>query len=135
MRRSMLIILLLGCWLIVPQTAGVAGAQGVASPPSPRPSTSGPQPDWWGVGSPYRWEEVNDQNGHHWLAVWAAQQCYNQQYTPGNLLTCVPIYGCIDSWAWWLKYPESKLGVPETWRNILPGAKNLSNYTASCFYE
>ncbi len=99
----------------------------------PRPST-GLAPLSWASFSPASWEEVYDQNGHHWLADWNVSYCYDQHYTPGDWQTCESGYGCISSWTWWLNNP-SKLGVPETWRSIWPGAQTLSNYIATCYFN
>jgi hypothetical protein len=86
---------------------------------------------WWATTNPYRWEYVE---GGHWLAVWSGTHGYDQHFVPGDWQTCFSGYGCIDSWTWWLLYPESKLGVPSTWRSVWPGAKNLNNYIATCWY-
>lgn len=91
----------------------------------------GQEPEWWATTHPYRWEYVE---GGHWLAVWSGTYGHNQHFVPGDWQTCFSGYGCISSWTWWLLYPESKLGVPSTWRSVWPGAQNLSNYIATCWY-
>ncbi len=106
-----------------------AAPAAIAQQPANRPGP--PQPQWWATTHPYRWEYVE---GGHWLAVWGGTDGYDQHYVPGDWQTCFSGYGCIDSWTWWLKYPESKLGVPSTWRSTWPGATNLNNYIATCWY-
>jgi hypothetical protein len=90
---------------------------------------------YWVNAHSYRWEEVNDNGDTHWLAVWRLWWCYDQQFVPGYLLTCWSGWECIDNWTWWLHHPESKLGVPSTWRGIQPGAQNLSNYLATGYFD
>lgn len=101
------------------------------TPTATKPRPSGPQPLWWATTHPYRWE--NPSPGE-WLAVWGGSDGHDQHYVPGDWQTCASGHGCIDSWTWWLQYPESKLGVPSHWRSIWPGAKNLNNYIATCWY-
>ena len=91
---------------------------------------SPPGPRWWGTVYAYNWE--NPSPGE-WLAVWRWAEGHDQHYVPGDWQTCGSGYGCIGNWTWWQIYPESKLGVPSTWRSIWPGATSISNYTALCW--
>lgn len=107
-----------------------------AQEPQPKILPDSPQPrGGYVTAHPYRWEKVIDNNGTHWLAVWSGTYGHNQHYVPGDWQTCYSGYGCISSWTWWLSNPESKLGVPGTWRSIHPGAKNLNNYTATVYMQ
>ena len=129
--KLVLLFMLLVLLLIV----GLSAALAQEPPPGDStvaPELPPPQPLWWATTHPYRWEEVDG----HYLAVWSGIYCHNQHYVPGDWQTCFSGYGCIDSWTWWLKYPESKLGVPSHWRDYWPlsDAKNLNNYIATCWY-
>ena len=112
--------------------AGATAGRWVGSGDGPRVTREPvpPQPEL--LVSPYRWEYVE---GGHWLVVWGQIQCYDQHFVPGDWQTCGSGYGCISNWTWWLKYPESKLGVPSTWRSIWPGAQALYNYIATYYFN
>jgi hypothetical protein len=129
MRWAKIIFILL---VLALQLLGIGTKAALAAGPQP---FAPPKPEWWAGFTPYRWEHVIDQKGDHWLAVWGEIQCYDQHYTPGDWQTCDSGYGCISNWTWWLQTPESKLGVPSTWRSIWPGAQDLNNYTATCYFN
>ncbi len=128
-QRYVVYLLLILSLLILPQAQTFAQSSlgnnvQVVTPPQPY--------GWWSTAHPYRWEYVE---GGHWLAVWACTHAYNQHYVPGDWQTCASGYGCISSWTWWQQYPEAKLGVPSHWRSIWPGAQNLNNYVATCYFQ
>lgn len=125
MRKLKLLLVFTLLVLLLSTGPGVVLAKKSADGPTP------PQPKWWATTHPYRWEAVNEE---HFLAVWSGTHGHNQHYVPGDWQTCFSGYGCIGSWTWWLLYPESKLGVPSTWLSLWPGAENLDNYIATCWY-
>ena len=116
--------------------SALPGAALAQEPPPVGPYANGPAPPqpagWWERNRPYRWEYVE---GGHWLAVWNGYWCSDQHYLPGDWQTCPSGHGCIGSWTWWIRYPESKLGVPSHWRSIWPGAKDLGNYEAYGYFH
>jgi len=133
MRRIKFLSVLVLLVLLLGTGPGTAMAQNPPLIDSPAGGFAPPQPEgFWGTAHPYRWEYVE---GGHWLAVWRLWWCYDQHFVPGDWQTCYSGYGCIDQWTWWLSYPESKLGVPSTWRSIHPGAQILSNYIATGYFN
>ncbi len=105
--------------------------------PSPRPDP--PQPLWWGRVYADHWEFPIEGLRPHVLAVWTLPYCHQQQYHgPGGYAdTCSSSHGCIDQWTWWLRYPQSKLGVPSSWWSSLfhPERRNIRNYSALCWIQ
>lgn len=111
-----------------------------APPPTPAPTprpplTPEPQPLWWARISASRWEFPWADWRPHVLAVWNAPHCHSPQYHgPGGYAdTCSSSHGCIDQWTWWIRYPESKLGVPGSWWIMRWERRNINNYSAVCW--
>jgi hypothetical protein len=88
----------------------------------------------WMYTNPSRWEFPVVGGRPHCLGVWTGRSGYGQAYTgPGGYGdTCSSSHGCIDTWTWWLTYPESKLGIPFIWRSVPweTGRRKLENYWA-----
>jgi hypothetical protein len=131
-RLKVLVMLMLLIFLLANQSL-MAQDPPLMDAPGDDPASVQPL-GYWVNAHPYRWEQVHDEQGVHWLAVWRLWWCYDPHYLPGNWMTCVSGWGCIGDWTWWLHHPESKLGVPSTWRTVTPGAQNLSNYIATGYF-
>ena len=86
----------------------------------------------WMYTNPSRWEYPFVGGRWHVLGVWSGRSGYGQAYTgPGGYSdTCSSSHGCIDTWTWWLTYPESKLGIPFTWYWGSSNRRVLENYWA-----
>ncbi len=93
-------------------------------------------PLWWAVGAiANHWEYPVVDGEQHNLAVWSASDGTDAHYLgpAGDSATCVSTSGCISNWTWWLKYPESKLGVPKSFLLLQgwAGANDIHNYSAT----
>lgn len=103
------------------------------------PTATDFQPQWWlanararGFEFPCCW---------HVLAVWDHPQGHDPHFhgAGGDATTCVNNggHGCINEWVWWLREPNSKLGVPKTWysTNFHNGSNNANNYSATVWVQ
>ena len=77
----------------------------------------------------------------HHLAVWDYSHGHNQHYhgLGGDALTCQlgGEHGCISNWTWWLRVPESRLGVPKTFYfgAVWSGSMDAHNYSATVWVD
>lgn len=121
----------------------------LAAPPSSREDRLSPRlvPDWYGTCAASFWRHLTEQgqtcpawspagNCHH-LATWTRPYGNNPHYTGsgGDSATCASSHGCISQWTWWLRTPESRLGVPKSFYFIGIGPMTISNYIASVWYD
>lgn len=126
MRKAKLLSIAVLLALLLGPASGMALAQ---KPP--------PQPTWWGRVIATRWEDAWSGGRLHKLTVWNLPFCHSQEYLgPGGYAdTCSSNHGCIDQWTWWLRTPESKLGVPYLWWLFKPERRNINNYRATCWIQ
>lgn len=140
MRKSKLVLLFMLLVLLLSVGPGAVLAQEpppVDSTVAPElsPQQSPPQPLWWARIRANHWEFPWSDWRPHVLAVWNFPYCHDQQYHgPGGYAdTCSSSHGCIDQWTWWLKDPQSKLGVPGSWWLGKPERRDIYNYSAVCW--
>ncbi|MCX2728379.1 hypothetical protein OO015_12850 [Thermomicrobium sp. 4228-Ro] len=94
---------------------------------------------WWARIRGDHWEFPFVDYRPHVLAIWSRPSCYSPQFhgSAGNQDTCSSGHGCIGQWTWWMRAPQSKLGVPGRWW-VTPwraDRRNISNYSAVCWFD
>jgi hypothetical protein len=125
-------------------TRGDVGTDLLSQPREASSSTSGPE--WYGEARASHWIHtrvdgtlcgaLDPTEACHHLAAWDYPYGYDQKYygTGGYNTTCnfSGSNGCIDKWTWWLKVPESRLGVPKTFyfTAVWSGSMEAYNYAA-----
>ncbi len=96
---------------------------------------SPPSPTYWISARADHWETVYVNGEEHKLAVWNEPYGFDPHFhgPGGDMVTCCSTHGCIWNWTWWLRYPQSKLGVPKSFLicGFFFDSQNISNYSAT----